>query len=435
KGHTTPPSSALVGPGHLTRVTLKVQVAVGVAVHSSVTLVTLRSKSKERLGMLQVKVCEGIMRCVILSLLCLALTEGLVRVPLVKKKTIMEERALLREIQKHSQFASDQGYTENLINQDDMAYFGKIGVGTPPQYFYVHFDTGSTTLWINSIYCKSSACTSHPLFNPSNSSTYHSNQQPFSITYGTGSVTGIIGYDTVTMGELNVTDQKIGLGTSEPGNYFAKPLHDGLMGLAFMSNQGTIMDTMIQEGAIEEPVFAFYLSRDSENGSEVVFGGTDPSQYQGQINWVPVQQESHWQLVFDGFEVNHQNTGWCESGCTAIADTGTSLLLCPPQYVDTLHQMLGSQQDQNGNYVFDCSEVNSLPLLTFVMNGAYLYLPPSAYVLQEQDSNGNCRSGISQSSEQFRNALPYWILGDVFLRQFYSVFDQGNARVGFAILA
>uniref|UniRef100_A0A8B9KEG2 Peptidase A1 domain-containing protein n=1 Tax=Astyanax mexicanus TaxID=7994 RepID=A0A8B9KEG2_ASTMX len=350
-------------------------------------------------------------------------------------------RGLLKELLKRSQYSSEQGYPESLVNQDDMGYYGKIGIGTPPQYFYVHFDTGSSTLWVNSVYCNSQACSSHNLFNPNESSTYESNNQPFSITYGTGSVQGVIGYDTVTVNlhsftvPLNVTNQKIGLSTSEPGNHFARPLHDGLMGLAFMPDQETIVDTMIQEGVIEEPIFAFYMTGDSESGSQVVFGGTDPSQYQGQINWVPVQKSSHWQLVFDGFEVNHQATGWCESGCTAITDTGTSLLLCPPQYVDTLHQMLGSQQDDNGNYVFACSEVSSLPPLTFVMNGAHLHLPASAYVLQDEDSNGNCRSGISKSHEQYRNGLPYWILGDIFIRQFYTVFDQGNARVGFATLA
>ncbi|XP_027006720.2 gastricsin-like isoform X3 [Tachysurus fulvidraco] len=376
------------------------------------------------------------MRCLIFGLLCLALTEGLVRVPLVKKKTIMKERGLLKEILKYSQYTSQQGYSESLINQNDMAYFGKVGIGSPPQYFYLHFDTGSSTLWVNSVYCNSAACNGHPLFDPSKSSTFTSNQQPFSITYGTGSVQGIIGYDTVTMGQLTVTNQKIGLSTTEPGNHFARPLHDGLMGLAFKPpSDQTIVDTMIQEGVIEEPIFAFYLSRDSESGSEVVFGGVDPSHYQGQINWVPVQQNSHWQLVFEGFEVNHQSTGWCENGCTAITDTGTSLLLCPPQYVDTLHQMLGAQQDSNGNYVFDCNSVSSLPPLTFVMNGAHLHLPGTAYVLQDEDSNSYCQSGIRGSHEQFRNGYPYWILGDVFLRQFYSVFDQGNARVGFATLA
>lgn len=56
-------------------------------------------------------------------------------------------------------------------------------------------------------------------------------------------------------------------------------------------------------------------------------------------------------------------------------------------------------------------------------------------IKQDEDSNSNCQSGIRASQEEYRNGYPYWILGDVFLRHFYSVFDQGNARVGFANLA
>lgn len=42
----------------------------------------------------------------------------------------------------------------------------------------------------------------HNRFNPQDSSTYEATSETLSITYGTGSMTGILGYDTVQVSKL-----------------------------------------------------------------------------------------------------------------------------------------------------------------------------------------------------------------------------------------
>lgn len=59
------------------------------------------------------------------------------------------------------------------ISQGSGEYFAKIGVGTPPQSYYMVVDTGSDVNWLQCTPCTDCYQQTDPIYNPSSSSTYN----------------------------------------------------------------------------------------------------------------------------------------------------------------------------------------------------------------------------------------------------------------------
>ncbi|XP_020836058.1 gastricsin-like [Phascolarctos cinereus] len=391
------------------------------------------------------------MKLLLLALVCLHFSEAnnVIKVPLKRFKSIkqvMKEKGVLHDFLKdHKRDPATKYFNrfatanEPLDNYMDVSYYGEISIGTPAQDFLVLFDTGSSNLWVNSIYCKSEACTTHSQFNPDDSSTFSTDDQTFSIEYGSGSLTGFFGYDTVTIQGLSISNQEFGLSETEPGSTFVYAEFDGILGLAYPSisagDATTVMEGLLDEDLLSDPVFAFYLSGDesSDDGGVLTLGGVDSSLYTGDIHWAPVSEEAYWQIAISGFSIEDESTGWCSDGCQAIVDTGTSLLAAPESIFYDLMEYIGAEEDEDGYYFVSCSSIDSLPTLSFNINDVEFPLPPSAYVLEYESSY--CEVGIMATYLDSDSGEALWILGDVFLRQYYSVFDLGNNKVGFASLA
>ncbi|XP_070758164.1 pepsin A-like [Enoplosus armatus] len=362
----------------------------------------------------------------------LAVSQGLLRIPLKRGKSarqLLEARGLFEEYRRKFPYNPAAKFLPRneqsvvpMAFDPDVTYYGVIGVGTPPQLFKVLFDTGSSDLWVPSISCTSTACSHHSKFNSSASSTFQAGTKPFYISYNSGFASGSTGYDTIKISDLYVEHQIFGVTETEDIFLMFVPW-DGVLGLAFpgMALEGgpPIFDNMWNQGKIPQNMFSMYLSSSVE-GSMFILGGTDPSYYTGSIKWIPLYHATnYWNILIQSITING-NTVACSASCEATVDSGTSVIIGSGQDINNINGWLGASTNQNGEGLVTCSSTNLLPDIVFNINGYSFALPPSAYVMK---SASGCTTGFAPGP---------WILGEVFMRQFYTAFDISNNMVGFA---
>jgi len=367
-----------------------------------------------------------------------------IHVPLTKRPlTASAYRALTASRQYNSPAGSS-----NLTDFQDSMFYGPVSVGTPPQVFQVIFDTGSSNLWVPSQSCNSTkypACKTHNKYDLSKSSTYVADGRQLLLPYGSGICSGALVKETVSLGGIMMDNVAVGTIDREPGAVWEESPFDGILGLAYPqiamppSVDDPVLppvDEMMKRSLLDENKFGFYLATckspsghggdESCDGSQITFGGVDETKFSGDITWVdmPAIQKAlgYWYVSGSNFKVGDQQVA-CGSGCGMVVDTGTSVIVAPASFDMSVFPDVSS----------DCSNVGSLPDVYITIGGKEFSLGPEFYVLRgADDSNENdeCMLGIIS---QFVGVPFMWILGDPFLRKYYSIYDRDQDKVGFAL--
>jgi len=362
-------------------------------------------------------------------------TADIVRVPVHKTdslKTLAEHYKSENKIST----SSDSNAIDDVVISDFQGaqFYGPIMVGGQP--FKVIFDTGSSNLWVPGKSCGFFTCWRHPRYDEKKSKNFQKDGREYKVQYGSGPVQGVFAKDTVMVGNVNVTEQlfaevsKVSFG---PLNIaYAMGKFDGLLGLGFKSissyNIPTPFESMIDQKLLDEPVFAFFLQDDPSKQGELSFGGVNPDHFTGDLVDVPLTAETYWQVGLDAMKFGDLQI--VADPEKAIIDSGTSLLAGPPGAVSQLAKAAGATAVLGGKeYAIDCNKLQSLPSLVVTLGGHDFTLAPKDYVLSV---SGQCLfafMGINVPPPRG----PLWIMGDVFMRKYYSVFDYGNKRMRFAL--
>ncbi|XP_065206118.1 uncharacterized protein LOC135835671 [Planococcus citri] len=364
--------------------------------------------------------------------------ENGIRIPLTRIPLTKEE------INSTFEYRSSNGMNKITIpldgySQYEFGYYGDISIGTPPLKMKVQFDTGSAYQWVRSPLCISSYCPTEnrTVYDHRISTTYQPYEKmdiSFIILYGSGAaVHGYWARDTISIGGVQVNNQRFLELHSGYGPVLHMP-YDGIVGLNYKPKMDSIniVSKVCEIKGINDTTFSFYFNKNmfDKNGGELMLCGSDRSKYQGELKFVnevessldhswtiPIEQVSITTDYADGFlsfEVIATNI-------VAIVDTGSSLIHAPRGYFLAMERSLNSVLTMIG---YSKEKVHLLPNVTFTIAGEDYVLTSQDYLIGDSHVIGFNDTGTPYSLE--------WVLGNVFLRKFYSVFDVQNHRVGFA---
>ena len=327
-------------------------------------------------------------------------------------------------------------------------YIGNIKIGSEKQKMKIIFDTGSANIWLNSVDCRDPNCILRNRFNQTNSDSFFDLKNDLSIMFKIGVVEGKLSEDDFFIRDFFVEKQEF-LRIGKLRDNFLEGF-DGIFGLGLQGlsqkNITTFLENIKIKKLFKKNIFTFFLDKEEDTTqSFITFGKIEEYLYNKPLTYHKVINDKYWQIKIDEIFIGEEKTNLCKDGCKGILDSGTSLIGGPTSSVNFLLEKI--------NLKSNCKNIDKLPSITFVIDGVKYSLGYSDYILALNNKEKMKKKNISKkvkkdsekNNEEFYNCLvgmigidvptpegPSWILGSIFMNQFYIVFDFEEFKIGIA---
>lgn len=194
----------------------------------------------------------------------------------------------------------------------------------------------------------------------------------------------------------------------------------GILGLGYSTISVDKLPTWMDQAPLTDKSFSFYLHNNPE-ASYMVIPGWDSTNF-ATIDTHKVVEQAYWSLNLTA--IGQGSKKYPQTGMKAVIDSGTSLIVGTPKVIDPIIA--------NIQVLSDCSNVKSLPQISFTIDSQTYPLDPVDYVIKvTQGDQTQCMMGVATMN--FPSTFNYVILGDVFMRKYPSYFSLNDNTVSFQV--